>query len=115
VRDEPRDVVTNAERAELDALRGRAYGPDADIADDPQAIARLTELEDRVRPARTWQTDISSLGSWADAAAEPVPASAPAGAPAAMPPAAVLTAPTRTAQWHGKLVAGTAVAAGLVG
>ncbi|HKP08487.1 MAG TPA: hypothetical protein VJU58_14635 [Microbacterium sp.] len=31
--------------AELDALRLRAYGPDADIDDDPQALSRLRELE----------------------------------------------------------------------
>lgn len=30
---------------ELRALRARAYGPDADIADDPQAVTRLRELE----------------------------------------------------------------------
>ncbi|WES63218.1 hypothetical protein P0L94_12205 [Microbacter sp. GSS18] len=39
-------------RAELEALRRRAYGPDADIADDPAAGARLAELEDRARAAR---------------------------------------------------------------
>lgn len=31
---------------ELRALRARAYGPEADIADDPQAVTRLRELED---------------------------------------------------------------------
>lgn len=36
-------------RAELENLRRRAYGPDADIDDDPAALARLEELEDRVR------------------------------------------------------------------
>jgi hypothetical protein len=30
---------------ELDELRARAYGPDADIEDDPAALARLIELE----------------------------------------------------------------------
>lgn len=39
-------------RAELDALRRRAYGPDADIADDPEAGARLAQLEERARSAR---------------------------------------------------------------
>lgn len=33
-------------RGELDRLRVRAYGPDADLADDPAAWARLRELED---------------------------------------------------------------------
>lgn len=39
--------------AELRALRERAYGPGADIHDDPAAMQRLRELEDgeRVRPA----------------------------------------------------------------
>lgn len=35
--------------AELAALRRRAYGPDADIDGDPVALARLDELETRVR------------------------------------------------------------------
>lgn len=34
-----------ATRAELDALRVRAYGPSADLAADPAALARLDELE----------------------------------------------------------------------
>ncbi|GAA3660709.1 hypothetical protein [Microbacterium marinilacus] len=34
--------------AELRALRARAYGPTADIHDDPIAVARLRQLEDRV-------------------------------------------------------------------
>lgn len=33
-------------RDELAVLRARAYGPDADIAEDPEALARLRELED---------------------------------------------------------------------
>ena len=41
------DVAT---RAELSALRARAYGPHADITADPAALARLHELEDRLRP-----------------------------------------------------------------
>ena len=40
-----------ATRAELDALRRRAYGPAADIAEDPQALSRLEELEQLARPA----------------------------------------------------------------
>ncbi|GAA1959782.1 hypothetical protein [Microbacterium deminutum] len=34
---------------ELAALRQRAYGPDADIQDDPQALQRLNELEELAR------------------------------------------------------------------
>lgn len=41
-----------ATRAELDALRERAYGPGADIRTDPAALARLEELERLARSAR---------------------------------------------------------------
>ena len=46
--------------AELRALRERAYGPDADIHDDPAAMQRLRELEDgeRARPAPAVAPDI---------------------------------------------------------
>lgn len=37
-------------RAELRALQLRAYGPDADIHDDPAAVARLQELEQALAP-----------------------------------------------------------------
>lgn len=36
---------------ELRLLRARAYGPDADILDDPEAMRRLRELEEQARPA----------------------------------------------------------------
>ncbi len=39
-------------RSELQALRARAYGPDADLDRDPAAVARLQELEDLERQAR---------------------------------------------------------------
>lgn len=38
-------------RDELERLRARAYGPDADLADDPVAWDRLRELEEQVRSA----------------------------------------------------------------
>lgn len=41
--------MDDASRAELAALRRRAYGPDADITADPAALARLGELEVRDR------------------------------------------------------------------
>lgn len=46
--------------AELRALRERAYGPDADIHDDPVAMQRLRELEDgeRARPAPAVAPDV---------------------------------------------------------
>lgn len=37
-----------ATRAELDALRVRAYGPDADIDHDPAAVRRLLALEEQL-------------------------------------------------------------------
>ncbi|MDQ1084855.1 MULTISPECIES: hypothetical protein [Microbacterium] len=40
-------------RHELRHLRARAYGPDADIDDDPAAVARLTALEELERGERT--------------------------------------------------------------
>ncbi|WP_447950076.1 hypothetical protein [Microbacterium aurum] len=60
--------------AELAALRARAYGADADIHDDPVALARLRDLEERRR----------IMG---EAAAAPVAPPAPAVAPP--PPAFV--------------------------
>ena len=38
--------------AELQELRLRAYGPEADIEDDPGAVRRLAELEDQARQER---------------------------------------------------------------
>ena len=40
-----------ATRAELDALRRRAYSPSADIGDDADAVSRLVELEELALPA----------------------------------------------------------------
>ncbi len=40
-------------REELRRLRARAYGPDADIADDPSAAERLSALEERDREERS--------------------------------------------------------------
>ncbi|KJL42255.1 hypothetical protein RS82_02271 [Microbacterium trichothecenolyticum] len=45
------DDLTDAAAGELQALRLRAYGPDADIDDDPQALSRLRELEARAAGA----------------------------------------------------------------
>lgn len=41
------DDLADESAAELKALRLRAYGPDADIDDDPRALSRLRELEAR--------------------------------------------------------------------
>lgn len=60
--------------AELRALRVRAYGPDADIHDDPVAMQRLRELEDgeRARPAPAVAPDIDAMrGRFDDEAGAP--------------------------------------------
>lgn len=43
---------------ELRRLQTRAYGPDADIGDDPAALARLRELEDAAARALTRDADL---------------------------------------------------------
>ena len=43
---------TDSSQDELRALRERAYGPDADIHDDPVALARLQELQIQDQAAR---------------------------------------------------------------
>lgn len=105
--DEPWARVTHAEITELDALRRRAYGPDADIFADDEALARLNELEDRVRQDRF----------------PPAPdAPSPAGTPITPSPsrltqdgAVVSVSPSRAPRWHGALVATTAAFALLLG
>jgi hypothetical protein len=44
------DRLSDETRAELRALQRRAYGPDADIHTDPDALARLRELEEAATP-----------------------------------------------------------------
>ena len=52
--------------AELRALRERAYGPDADIRDDPRALRRLEELEAAAagRPRAPARPAARRLGRW---------------------------------------------------
>jgi hypothetical protein len=62
-------------RAELTRLRRRAYGPDADIAADPDAVARLAELESAVKAGEDGSESIPAAppaGS-ADAVAQYAP------------------------------------------
>lgn len=64
---------------ELAGLRLRAYGPDADIAGDPVAQARLSQLEAARRPALTPESAASAGGilgdsEWADPGTEESPA-----------------------------------------
>ncbi|MDL9980190.1 hypothetical protein [Microbacterium candidum] len=66
-------MLDEEESAELRGLRARAFGADADIQDDPVALARWAELEDRARVT-----------------APPAPAASPSAAPpasTAKPPA----------------------------
>ena len=114
--EQPSGDATHAEQGELDALRRRAYGPDADILDDPDAVARLSELEERLRRARAVRVpgELRSDAYVDDATADPSTGSTTPAAPRAAvlqePPAA-----RRTASWHSTLVAGTAVVAVLLG
>jgi hypothetical protein len=115
VADEPYGDVTHAERLELDALRRRAYGPDADILDDAPALSRLSELEDRIRLRRhtaeprrvpsaappAQATPESSAAVREDALGEGVTETAPA--------------PRRGSRGRLMLVAGIAVAVALLG
>lgn len=88
MRDEatPGGALSSAERAELEGLRRRAYGADADIDTDPDALARLIDLEDRVRRAAeaTPRTDDERV----DAAppAPPTPGAATPASPVATDP-----------------------------
>ncbi len=50
-------LMDDAVRDELAGLRARAYGPHADIAADPAAVARLAELEEIDRAARATEPD----------------------------------------------------------
>jgi hypothetical protein len=102
-----------AEQRELAALRRRAYGPDADIFADPDALARLTTLEDRMRRARTPSPDADPAERARQEAVAPAPVPA-AGEPVTV----VLTAEpaaARAPRWHARLVTGTAVVAIVLG
>jgi len=95
-----------ATRAELQALRLRAYGPSADIADDRTAVERLIALEELALPA----SDSESLGA-ADAGPPEVRVAADAE-PREARVVAVLPSgaqPRRRSGWHVALVAAVAV------
>ena len=99
------------EQPELEALRRRAYGPDADIHDDADALARLVELEELVRLERAPREAPSPDEESTLAEAEASELSAP--------PAAVLvggdSSGPRSPRWHTGLVTATAVVAVLLG
>ncbi|HET8926776.1 MAG TPA: hypothetical protein VFN24_02990 [Microbacterium sp.] len=104
---------------ELRTLRARAYGPAADIHDDPAALERLRQLESWGRtPPRP--PDPASSPPAADAGA-PNPETAdrtPASPPPASPAPAVAPAPPTRRWGRGRLLLvwiATLVAAGLAG
>jgi hypothetical protein len=72
---------------ELRALRERAYGRDADIQDDPDALARLRELEAQASAAMP----SAAVGSATPAATDGVTPGAVAGDVAGRPPSADVT------------------------
>jgi hypothetical protein len=113
VPDEPSHDLIRGEQRELDALRRRAYGPDADIYDDPVAVARLTALEDLVRLESAPRGDGATT-------AEPDPATRAVMSAqrrsSTLPDAlGVASGSPRSARWHTGLLMSTAAAAFLLG
>lgn len=99
--------------SELDALRRRAYGPDADIFADPDALARLAELEEQRRRERSALSEEPARDAAGDASTEPSTTAPPAPTPAAAEIVAISA--TRAPRWHVTLVAATAAIALLLG
>lgn len=91
-----------ATRAELDALRLRAYGPSPDIAGDEAAIARLIALEESALPAaRVVQRAAPEGPALLGRGSEPVDAEATPARVVEIAPAAVRHSRPR---WHLGLV-----------
>ncbi len=76
----PGPGIATARHEELRRLRLRAYGPAADIQNDPVALRRLHHLESRERAA---ESGAEEPGSGGDASAEPVGARPDPGDPSA--------------------------------
>lgn len=109
-------------RAELSALRRRAYGPDADLDADPTALARLIELEDL---ARTAAPNPSAADPVAPRPVVPSPGAPDAPPPQSTapnltavlpsePPAVVPAPPRRRRMRRGPLIAAVTAAAAIV-
>lgn len=100
------DDLTDDAAGELKALRLRAYGPDADIDGDPQALSRLRELEARAVDAE--EADVPL-----------VPETAPPVTRQDEPPAPVPVAPVpwwerhRALLWGGSLLIAVLLGAGV--
>jgi hypothetical protein len=71
--DAPRGSVEFEESDELERLRRRAYGPDADIAGDAAAQARLSELEAAQRRQQTPVVNVAARGAAPVSECVPVP------------------------------------------
>jgi hypothetical protein len=80
--DAPRGSAEFEESDELQRLRRRAYGPDADIAGDAAAQARLSELEAAERRERAPVVDTAAALHGAISDRVPIPAAAERSRPA---------------------------------
>jgi hypothetical protein len=109
-----------AARAELEALRRRAFGPDADIQDDPEALARLIALEELARPRVAIETAGPRDAVAAAVRHEPASATEGAGVPTdGSSPPALKDDPVpvpRRRRWtqRATLITGTLAAAAIV-
>ncbi|MGI6879386.1 hypothetical protein [Microbacterium sp. gxy059] len=104
------DPSRAAARRELDALRRRAYGPDADIASDPAALARLRLLEQAARPAPSVPVpDAQGEDESPAAVAESAPS-----ARADAPPEEGSASRARPRRVSAAIVVGSALATGIV-
>lgn len=111
----PAGDAPHAERSELEVLRRRAYGPDADIFDDPRAVSRLSTLEERARMRRELSaaaSDETGRPSVPTIAAPETPAPDAGVVPASVP---VARSTGRRPRGHTALLAGTAVLAVVLG
>ena len=67
--------MDDASAAELRRLRARAYGPDADLLEDPAASSRLMELEAQLRAEREAERPpVATASSASGTGREPGPA-----------------------------------------
>jgi hypothetical protein len=73
--------MENRSDAELNSLRARAYGPDADITGDPAALARLAQLEASAKPRSSVAVPAPAEADLPSAAASTDPGTPDAAAP----------------------------------
>jgi hypothetical protein len=102
-------VLNDEGRAELAALRRRAFGPDADILGDPAALERLRELEASTLP--TPAATRSATPEVQAAHAEPASPLPSIGAMPARAPATARFAARRPGRVASALAAGVVIAA----